>query len=306
MPNDRDFDYECETTAVINAADLDRSLVAGSRRAHVLVRLDGPEVGRIRTLKLSEYRVGRLPDSGLHILDDGISRRHARLAYDGSSYVLEDLGSANGTFVRGERVQRTVLQDGDVIQFGPRATFRYSITDGHEEQMLRHLYEASVRDALTGAYNREYLAERLRGEIAYALRHGTETSLLLLDLDHFKGINDQYGHQAGDAVLVELTRRLTRSLRTEDVFARYGGEEFAISLRGIDLDGARYAAERLRAAVSSGPVPFQDLRIDCTISVGCASLRCCVEPKPEALIATADRRLYAAKGAGRNRVVAAD
>ena len=233
-----------------------------------------------------------------------MSRKHSRLVYEDGGYVIEDLESANGTFVAGARVQRQRIRHGDLVQFGPRAVFRYSVSDETEEQMLRQLYEASVKDSLTGAHNREYLSERLRAEVAFGRRHGAETSLVLLDIDFFKRVNDTHGHPAGDAVLVALSRRLSRLLRTEDLFARYGGEEFAVSLRGIDLVGARRVGERLRTAVEGESIEHGDLRIKCTISVGCASLKCCADPTVEELISVADRRLYAAKRGGRNRVVA--
>jgi diguanylate cyclase (GGDEF)-like protein len=223
----------------------------------------------------------------------------------GDRFWLEDLGSANGTFVAGERIERKVLNDGDLIQFGPRVEFRFSVTDAAQEQVLRQLYEASVKDSLTGAYNREFLGERLRSEVAFSRRHGTDTSLVLIYVDHFKRVNDTFGHQAGDAVLVELVRLFTDGLRTEDTFARYGGEEFAISLRGIGLQDAARVADRLRAAVAARPIQHMEHAIRCTVSAGCSSVSCCVEPSVEELVAIADRRLYAAKGAGRNRVVAA-
>ncbi len=141
-------------------------------------------------------------------------------------------------------------------------------------------------------------------EVAFARRHSTSVSLVIFDLDHFKKVNDTYGHPAGDAVLVTVAERVQKALRTEDVFARYGGEEFVVILRGIDLEGAHKVGERLRAIVDASPIPADSLSIPVTLSAGCAALTCCPEPSTVALIAIADRRLYAAKRAGRNRVVA--
>jgi two-component system cell cycle response regulator len=301
-----DFDEPGERTAVLDRAALMSLAPAARMRRHVLVRMDNAGVGQIITLTKETHSVGRLPDNDIHLSSDGMSRRHARLIMADGSFVLEDLDSANGTFVAGVRIKRQALRDGDVIQFGPLAAYRYSVTDAHEEKMLRHLYEASVKDSLTGAYNREYLSERLKSEIAYANRHGTELSLILLDLDHFKNVNDTYGHQAGDAVLIDLSRHLASVLRAEDIFARYGGEEFAVTLRGIALDGAERVGDRLREAVQANPIVFDRHAIACTISVGCASLASCPEKSRDHLIAAADRRLYAAKRGGRNRVVAHD
>jgi diguanylate cyclase (GGDEF)-like protein len=302
-----DDDLEAgERTAVVNVAELRRSAYPAAPDRHVLVRMDGINVGQLFALDRDELRLGRHTSSDIVLADDGVSRRHARITRDGEGYLIEDLGSANGTFVQGKRVERHRLRDGDVFQVGPNAMFRYAYTDASQHNMLQKLYEASVRDALTGTYNREHFEERLKVEIAFAKRHQTQVSLLLFDLDHFKRINDSYGHPAGDAVLISIAERVSAGLRTEDVFARYGGEEFVVILRGIDLASAGRVGERLRDRVAASPVIFDHTKIPVTLSVGCAALGCCPEPNAEALVAIADRRLYAAKRTGRNRVVASD
>jgi diguanylate cyclase (GGDEF)-like protein len=219
--------------------------------------------------------------------------------------LLEDLESRNGTFVGGKRVNQHRLKDGDGVTFGAQAAFRFNVTDTMQERLLRRLYESSTRDALTGAYNRSHFDERMRAELAFATRHSTDVSLVMIDIDHFKRVNDTYGHQAGDAVLKELSTRAHRTLRAEDVFARFGGEEFAVILRGTNKDGARRLAERLREAIEQTPIEFEGKRIAVTLSAGCAATACCTAPvKPDDLIRAADRRLYQAKTSGRNRVVA--
>jgi two-component system cell cycle response regulator len=299
--DDGDFGGAEDSTAVISKADI-ASLYPSALDRHVLVRLDGSDVGQVINLPKSTYTIGRNPTSNLHLNFEGVSRRHAQILFKGEHYVLEDLGSSNGTTVGGERITTHYLRDGDIIRFGPRISVRYSVTDVKEEKMLRHLYEASVRDSLTGAFNREYLNERLRTELAFARRHETNTALILFDLDHFKRVNDTYGHQAGDEVLIQVSKSALISVRTEDVFARYGGEEFAISLRGEALPAAAALAERLRQ-LNDCKIKHGDDMIPITISAGCAAMTCCEEPTVEGLIAIADRRLYAAKDAGRNRVV---
>jgi diguanylate cyclase (GGDEF)-like protein len=181
--------------------------------------------------------------------------------------------------------------------------FRYTYTDTSQERMLQKLYEASVRDALTGTYNREHFDERLRMEVAFARRHEAQVALVMFDLDHFKKVNDTWGHQAGDRVLVSVAERVSGGLRTEDIFCRYGGEEFAVILRGIDLPGAWSLAERLRERVAASPIRYENADIPVTLSAGCAALTCCEEPSTMALVAIADRRLYHAKHGGRNRVI---
>jgi two-component system, cell cycle response regulator len=276
---------------------------SGEKPTHVLIRMDGSEVGKvIRLNRERQFVIGRRNDCDLVLNYEGVSRQHARLVYAGGVFMVEDLGSANGTLVQGQSVSTHRLVDGDVIQLGPWVSIRYSITDSQEEQMLRQLYDAAVRDSLTGAYNREYLAERLRSEVAFSMRHGSSTALILFDIDHFKRVNDTYGHQAGDAVLVQLVERVQRSLRTEDMLARYGGEEFAVSMRGASVEGAARLAERIRTE-NHRAVRFGSHDIPMSVSIGCADLSDCELKTADGLIAVADRRLYGAKSGGRNRVV---
>jgi len=274
------------------------------RDCALLLRMDGVEAGKSYTLTQQPCRIGRHAGSELRIDDTGISRFHARIVYDGTGHVVEDLDSRNGTYVQGQRVVRRRLLDGDWIQLGPRVAFRFSLVDATQQTLLAQLYDSSTRDSLTGAYNRKYFDERLRAEVAYCLRHRTDASLVLFDIDHFKGINDRWGHPAGDAVLRQVARLAAQRLRAEDVFARIGGEEFAVVLRGIDLAGAARVGERLRATLAAVPVVAAAHPVPVTISVGCAALSGCREASAVALLSASDARLYAAKRTGRNRVVA--
>ncbi len=304
MPDDQDFDGEHERTVVFERRELAEAVASSApNRSHVFVRMDGSDVGQVTSLTGTVLEVGRLAKNHLHLPLEGVSRQHARIVFQDGAYWVEDLGSANGTVVQGARVTRHRLADGDVVQFGPRVVFRYSITDTGEERILRQLYESSVKDALTGAFNREYFNERLKAEVAYARRHQAELSLVMFDIDHFKKVNDDHGHPAGDAVLRATVTALGRTLRAEDVLARYGGEEFGVILRGVGVDSAQGVAERLRGVVEASSVAHDGATLRCTISAGCAALSCCDTPTMEALIAIADRRLYIAKRGGRNRVV---
>jgi diguanylate cyclase (GGDEF)-like protein len=171
-------------------------------------------------------------------------------------------------------------------------------------RLAEELREASTHDELTGLYNRRYLLERLEEELAFARRHSAPLSVLTLDVDHFKSINDRHGHAAGDSVLVELGKRLTGATRREDVIARMGGEEFLILLRSTDRRGATATAERVREMVAEREFPWREGSLAVTVSIGCASLGEGAAASIDALLGTADRRLYQAKRAGRNRVVA--
>ena len=278
---------------------------ASARDRAVFQRMDGVHAGELHALG-SVTTLGRHPSCGIRIDDTGVSRFHARIELEGREHFIQDLESKNGTFVQEKLVSRARLNDGDWVQLGPRVGFRYSITDAGQEELLKRLYESSTRDALTGAYNRKHFDERLHAEVAFALRHGTEASLVLFDIDFFKKINDEHGHQAGDKVLQQIAQTAQRRLRTEDLLARFGGEEFAIVLRGTDRAAGGLVAERLRAMIGALPVIIERTPVPITISAGCASLACCQVKTPAELVAVADRRLYVAKRGGRNRVVSRD
>jgi diguanylate cyclase (GGDEF)-like protein len=150
--------------------------------------------------------------------------------------------------------------------------------------------------------NRRHFDERLAAELAFARRHETDLALVLLDVDHFKRINDSLGHATGDVILAEVATRLQRTLRGEDLVARFGGEEFAVVLRSEGIEQAMQVADRLRSCVSERAYAVAERPVEVTISGGCACLTE-GEATAAALLGAADRRLYLAKSAGRNRIV---
>ncbi len=298
------------SAALVNKTNLratQRHLITPEQRDRaLLVRTDAQNAGQVLKLDGPKFGLGRHPDNQACIDDDGISRFHARISMDAEKYWVEDLGSSNGTYINGRRVTSCELNNGDTLNLGPRVSFRFSSATAHEERVLKQLYEASVRDPLTGAFNRHYFSSQLNSEVAYGARHDTQLSVILLDIDFFKKVNDTYGHLGGDAALVHLTNVFGKGLRTEDLLARYGGEEFVILLRGTPVERAMAVAERLRVSLESQPVVHGETRFHVTASFGCASLTCCKGATSDVLLETADRRLYRAKEAGRNRVVASD
>lgn len=299
LPEEPAIDTQAEATARARAA-------RGARDRRLLVCVDGAFLGRVQDVSERPCLVGRQQSAELWLTDGGVSRRHALVERRGDEVVLTDQGSANGTYVNGERITERALVDGDLIQFGSLALFRFLVTDPDHHRMLLSLYEASVRDPLTGAFNRDYLQERLRAELSFAKRHGTQVSVVIYDLDHFKQVNDTHGHVVGDKVLVALAALVRDGIRVEDVLVRYGGEEFLLILRDIPVGNAAVVAERLRAGIEALRIDVGTAVLSVTASFGCASLACCGSFGPEALIQTADRRLLAAKRLGRNRVVADD
>ena len=279
---------------------------APTRDRASLTLVTGANAGAIFTLLSEENVIGRGKECSARLHDPGVSRTHARVVRRApGKYFVEDAGSSNGTFVDGQRVNEpTLLVEGQRLGLGATVELRFGFTDEAEEGALRRLYESSILDALTGAYNRKHFEERLSAEIAYAKRHATPLSLILFDLDHFKRVNDTYGHLGGDHVLRSVGALVKRTLRVEDVFARYGGEEFAIIARGIDVHHGYLLAERLRITVETAKIEFGGVLIPVTVSLGVASVACCAEgATAEMLVGRADERLYAAKGGGRNRTV---
>ena len=279
-----------------------------ARTRGVLTLLSGPETGRVLSVTAKGLRFGRTEDCDVSFDDASLSRLHARVfRLLGAQFVLNDEGSTNGTFVNGARATGPVpLHDGDRIQLGNATFMRFAVVDEAEEAALVRVYQAGRVDGLTGIANRAAFDERLDKELAFAVRHGAPLSLALLDVDHFKRINDAHGHPAGDEVLKSVAGTLSRTLRTEDVVARYGGEEFVVIMRDLELAGASVLAERLRAEIAARPVEAAGQTIRLTVSSGVASLACCgPEADKAAIVAKADARLYLAKQGGRNRVVSA-
>jgi two-component system cell cycle response regulator len=285
-------------------------LVPTRRDRATLMVLAGVGEGATFTLEHDVTVLGRGTNATIVVDDASVSRRHARItrSADGA-YAIEDLGSTNGTFVAGRRVQRAPLTSGERVQLGRESVFRFAIVDEAEESLQRRLYESSLRDGLTALANRRCLFERLRTEIWHARREHKRLALLMIDVDHFKSVNDRFGHQAGDAVLRAIAQAGSRTLRGGDLFARYGGEELAVVARDAGTMEAATLAERLRAAIAELRVEVGNGAIGVTVSIGLAVLGECGEDDTrdaadggEGLVARADARLYEAKRAGRNRV----
>jgi diguanylate cyclase (GGDEF)-like protein len=286
-----------------NIRSLSRAPLSGLRDRPLIILIDGGNLGEMHLLRQRETLIGRTHNADLRIEDDGVSRRHARLTLEDGDVSIEDLGSANGTLVNGATVvSRRLLQDGDKISLGPNVILRFAYGDDVDVTFQKKMMDAALRDALTGAFNKRYLTERLATELAFAQRHKTPLAVIMLDVDLFKTINDSFGHLAGDEVLVALSRAIQQTLRREDVFARYGGEEFLVLCRSIDATGAAVLAERLRERIAAMVVEHEGERIPVTVSLGVAGFPEIAAAGPDALIEAADQALYEAKRAGRNRV----
>lgn len=270
-----------------------------------LVVLAGPRVGTLIRLEQSSLDIGRSLRAELCLDDDGVSRHHARIRRDSEGAVwLDDLKSRNGTFVNGVRVTTPVkLADGDKVHVGRSSILKFTYHDALDDSFQERMVDSALRDPMTRLYNKRYFAERLDAELRFAQRHGSQLAVLMIDVDHFKLVNDRRGHLVGDTVLGAVALALARAVRNEDVVARYGGEEFVVLLRETPIDAAALLAERLRKKVEDAAVPAEGGGpVKVTISIGLA-----VFPSPGVLtgsdlVGAADRALYVAKESGRNRV----
>lgn len=279
-----------------------------SRRDHAvgqacLVVIRGAELGARADLSEVDLVIGRAPGSGFRLDDPGVSRQHCRVWRDGGVWRLRDLGSTNKTFVNGAAVTETELHDGDRIGIGD-TVFKFVRAGSVEERYHQQLYELASIDALTSLYNRRKFRELLEQTLMKAIETGDTLSLVFIDLDHFKHINDTHGHQTGDEVLRSVAAMVIAQLGEGESAGRIGGEEFAALLPGKPLAAAVAWAERVRMAIAAARHQIEGADFSVTVSLGVAEWSP-ARPTSSELMRAADEQLYAAKAGGRNRVSSA-
>jgi diguanylate cyclase (GGDEF)-like protein len=288
----------------------------GRDRRPALVFLRGELLAVPIPLDRDEVILGRALEADVRVNDARASRLHARITTERDTdtgftrYRITDLGSTNGTTLNGQLITNALLQDGDKIVIGEHL-LRFDMLDEIDREFQRQIHRLLVHDELTGLLTGKSFFSELRREAARAEVEARPFCVLMMDLDHFKEVNDTYGHLVGNQTLEEVGAVIMRSLRAGDVAARFGGEEFAAFLLDAQYAQGLVAAERVRAAVeeylfpitrhSSTELEPQTHRI--TISLGVAAF-----PEdardPIELIELADTALYRAKRTGRNRVCA--
>jgi len=290
----------------------------GRDRRPVLVFLRGELLAVPIPLDRNEVILGRALEADVRVNDARASRLHASITTESDSetgiarYRLTDLGSTNGTLLNGQLVTNTLLQDGDKIVIGEHL-LRFEMLDEIDHEFQRQIHRLLVHDELTGLLTSKSFFSELRRETARADAESRSFCVLMMDLDHFKQVNDTYGHLVGNQTLEEVGGIIMRSLRAGDVAARFGGEEFAAFLLDAQYAQGLVAAERVRAAVEEHPFPIvrrTSTELDpqahyITISVGVASFPSDALD-PIELIELADTALYRAKRSGRNQVCAYD
>ena len=269
-----------------------------------LVVIYSPErsdLGKRHLLDKDKMRVGRDRDNDIVLNSDSVSRRHARFEHrDGHLFVV-DLDSTNGTFVNDgtEPSTHAQLRKGDQIKIGD-TIFKYLSGSDVESQYHETIFNMTIKDGLTDISNKRQLDNVMAKEISRAQRHERPLSLLMIDIDHFKDVNDTYGHLAGDSVLKDLAAILQKRLRPDDEVARYGGEEFAAILPETPVGGAAKIAEDLRRLVEQHDFVVEGEHIRVTISIGAAELG--RGQTMNQFYKAADEALYEAKRGGRNQV----
>lgn len=270
-------------------------------RSSALVVIYGEELGRKFDLDEGKLTIGRSSKSDIQIDHDSVSRQHVRITVTEGQAHIEDVGSTNGTFLNDESLEgRVQLRNNDLIKVG-RTVFKFIAHNNIEAAYHDEIYRLTTVDGLTQVNNRRSFDEAIEREISRCRRYGRTLSLVLIDVDHFKRINDTFGHLAGDAVLKEVASAIKKRIRKEDLLARYGGEEFAVLTPEVDQKGALAMAEKVRKVVEKHEFSFDDEVIPVTISCGVATLGKKGDGA-EALVQRADEKLYEAKEAGRNQV----
>jgi two-component system, cell cycle response regulator len=270
-------------------------------RDAALVVIHGLDLGRKYDLMRETTVVGRSSKADIHIDQDAISRNHAKVTASGGRVTIKDLGSTNGTYVNDELLTDDYqLRNGDLVKIG-RTIFKFIAGGNIEAAYHDEIYRLTTVDGLTQIYNRRYFEETLERELARCNRYSRALSLVLIDIDHFKNVNDSFGHLAGDHILKALAGAIKTRIRREDILSRYGGEEFSLLLPEVDLQGAAVLAEKTRKVIEKHRFEFDGQQIPVTVSLGVATIDG-TQSDAQDLIRAADGKLYEAKSAGRNRV----
>jgi two-component system cell cycle response regulator len=286
-----------------------RSESRAGRYSYYLIVMRGGMPGTMLRLGADQTTLGRSTENTFSLDDLTVSRRHATVRIDANGLAtLTDEGSTNGTFLNGNRLKefRPIdIEDGDRLQLGSGVVLKLVRLDASDASFQRELFERTIRDGLTGVYNRSYFLDQIGGLSARQEAERSGLAILMIDVDHFKRINDRYGHLVGDSVLREVSCVIREATRVEDLVARYGGEEFIVALPVASVEQAANRAERIRAGVAARRIRAVGVDTQVTVSIGVAYGPSCWPVGEVSLIEAADEALYLAKAEGRNCVIVA-
>jgi len=275
-----------------------------------LVVIYGQDLGRKYDLKQAETVIGRSSKADICVDQESVSRNHAQITSSKKGVRIKDMGSTNGTFVNDYAVEDggdQELRNGDLVKIG-RTIFKFIAGGNIEAAYHDEIYRMTTMDGLTQVHNRRYFDEQIDRELSRSRRYERVLSLVMMDIDYFKRINDTYGHPFGDEVLRAVSQVTRARLREVDMLARYGGEELIALLPETSPADALRACERVREAIESLQLEHHATdgtkrMVRCTASLGLASIPSPTLQNAQELLRAADECLYAAKGAGRNRIV---
>lgn len=295
-----------QQTTLLRAADSDDPPEKPRGFTLTVIRGQKSDYGAIFSYEPRTVVIGRSFNADLMLNDPSISKQHCRIRpVDNPAphhFQIEDLASTNGTRLNGVVIHSPQpIRSGDRIELAD-TTLRFNTQDDLDSEYQKHLLRLANTDPLTCLLNKASLNKELERLQQYAMRYERPLSLLMIDIDHFKQVNDQYGHLVGDQILTQLARLLESLLRQQDVAGRFGGEEFTVIMPETRLDGALALAERIRGSIAAHPFPIEGVEHRITVSIGVSEHRP-GQQAGTALLEEADRGLYAAKNRGRNRIV---
>ncbi|MEQ1723570.1 MAG: diguanylate cyclase [Pseudobdellovibrio sp.] len=301
-------DNTADKTSIISTETFKGKLKAADDAPPAVVVLVGPAgyIGKQWLITKSDMTIGRSVETELYISDASLSRSHAKFEVAGNDIFIVDLGSTNKTIVNGAALApmtKRRLVNNDQIKTG-NVIFKFLEKGNLESISNQQVFEKASKDALTGAFSKGALLEKGPESVKRAEMLTEPLSVITFDIDHFKKINDGYGHPGGDYVLKELGQLMQSKLvRSNDYFARYGGEEFVVILQATPIKTAQEVAERIRATVEAHEFSFENKPIKVTISIGVSTKL--VQDDWDKMYNRADQALYQSKQQGRNRVTIA-
>ncbi len=296
-------------TVIADLSQIRASTKQQKKGTPCLVQYNGTGTGKRFLIDKAELNLGRAATSDIVLADNSVSRTHAHIYSEDMGVFVEDAGSANGTYINETKInERYKLSDQDLIRLGI-LLLKFFSADNVDGFIQDKIYQLATIDAGTQIFNKQYLKDTLESEFRKAKSSAKNLTILVFDLDHFKKVNDTYGHNAGDQVLRDLAKVVKSCIRREDIFARFGGEEFVVILPNTSAQQSVKVAETIRqkceetvhtiAYVENGQ--NKQVAHTQTISIGIGGYNPNMTA-PKDLLELADQKLYQSKKDGRNRL----
>ena len=265
-----------------------------------LVVIYGPDLGRKFTLTNQSLTVGRVDGCDIQLDEREVSRGHCKVVCRDGRVTIHDLGSTNGTYVDDKLVEVAPLENGSLVRIGG-TILKFLASGNLESTYHEELFNLTTQDGLTQTHNKRFLLDSLKREVGRSKRYGRPLSLMMMDIDHFKLVNDVFGHLAGDHVLKHMVEVIKERVREQDIMARFGGEEFVIILPEIDHQGAMTCAEKIRHLVEETRFIYDGSKIPVNVSIGVVSSDSGSHDADD-ILRIVDANLYEAKRRGRNQI----